>query len=157
MIEKLVVIDSIPTSSNSPLSTVSQSTSTIVLSDSSGTEKEVEENQDDNKVGNQKKDGVVWINNDADTFPMFTFWDDGQNELKSKELRGAIRDYYKCAEKTCEARYHVTTKPDKSTFVTYYGKKHNHLPPNSPRILKKVKDKAVNLMRVGVTPAVDKG
>jgi hypothetical protein len=43
---------------------------------------------------------------------------------------------------------------DKSTFVTYNGKKHNHLPPKNPQILKKVKDKALSLMRVGVTPAV---
>ena len=43
-------------------------TATIVLSDSSSTEEEVEENQDDKKVGDQKKGKVVWTNNDTDTF-----------------------------------------------------------------------------------------
>jgi hypothetical protein len=84
--------------------------------------------------------------NDATTRKRFGFTAYKINkQIKSKNL---LRDYYKCNQAGCAAKYYVDKSPTGNTESKYNGENHNHPPPKKLRLLPEIKRNLKERMKV---------
>ncbi len=96
---------------------------------------------------NASCEDTIHIDNDSSTSPLFQFHMNGNKTLKD----GSVRKYYYCNVKDCKAQYTETTL--KGNKETVYISFHNHTPAENPRCRKQAKVKALEYLKVGITPA----
>jgi hypothetical protein len=98
----------------------------------------------------------ITVSNDELTVIKFHFSKDGNRSIKTGDIEGLCRQYYKCTTDGCEIQYcenYVKSKLDE-IFVCVFTKNHNHYLPSNPKVRSQVKHRCLDLFRAGISVSV---